>query len=204
MESQTPKQFDTSKHFTVPIISGGEKRCVLRWPTDQEWAQRARSLRIVTQQLGRNRSQTDTVNEDRVNAELFTKIRIDQDGPPFDEAEAASAIRRLDRTLITDVDRDGAHYRIHLRAAGCDLLHVLRIPTKAEELRYRKAAVHIFDLRRQVEARLNLEASQELYDAVHVAHEGYAGPVPIVHKEAALREMLDQLQQLDEEADPEF
>jgi hypothetical protein len=202
MESQ--KLFDTSKNFTVPIISGEEKRCVLRWPTDQEWAQRARSLRIVTQQLGRSKSQTETVNEDRVNAELFAKVRVDKDGPPFDEAEASAAIQRLDRTLITEATRHGANYEIALRAAGCDLLHVLRIPTKAEELRYRKAVVRVFDLRRQVEARLNLEASGELYDAVHVSHEGYAGPVPIVHKEAALREMLNDLQQLDEEGDPEF
>ena len=44
--------------------------------------------------LGRRKSQSEDVDLSRINAELFSKIRLDKDGPEFDDAEAGRAASR--------------------------------------------------------------------------------------------------------------
>src|SRR5271157_5558530 len=84
--------FDASKPFVVPILSGGEKSCEVRFPSDEEWCSWARQQRTVRHFLGRGKSQSEDVDLPKINAELFSKIRTDKDGPVFDEAEAGMVI----------------------------------------------------------------------------------------------------------------
>lgn len=80
---------DLSKSITVPILSGTEKRCKVQFPTDPQWCERARKQRVIRHFLGRGKSQTDDDSEtDRLNFELLSKIRLDQDGPVLTPAEA--------------------------------------------------------------------------------------------------------------------
>ena len=69
--------FDASKPFVVPILSGGEKSCEVRFPSDEEWCAWARAQRTVRHFLGRGKSQSEDVDLPKINAELFAKIRTD-------------------------------------------------------------------------------------------------------------------------------
>lgn len=195
--------FDLSKHFNVPILSGTVKRCVVRFPADEEWCGRARRQRSIRRFLGRGKTETQDIESDAVNAELFARIRQDKDGPAFDDAEAAAVLAKLELARVEACDREGDTFRVVLKVPGADTEHVLRMPTQRERDEHEKASVRYIGERRAQEIRGFLEPSGALYDRIHVKHEGYAGAVSIVHKVAAVSEVLAQLAGLEEEAVPE-
>ena len=194
--------FDATKPFVVPILSGGEKQCEVRFPTDDEWCGWARSQRTVRRFLGRGKSQSEELDLPKINAELFAKIRTDKDGPEFDDAEAGMVIGRIERTTITSIEREGNNYRIAMKVPGARVMHVLRMPTAKEMQDHERASTSVVAARRSVETRAFLEPSGELYDKLHVSHGGYAGAVPIVHKSAAVAEVIAQLS-IEADDDPE-
>jgi len=203
MEQQTSNTlFDASKTIVVPILSGGEKRCEVRFPSDEEWCGWARAQRTIRHFLGRGKSQSEDIDLPRINAELFAKIRLDKDGPAFDDAEAGMVIGRVERTNITAIEREGNNYRIAMKVPGARVVHVLRMPTAKEMQEHEKASTSVMAARRSVETRAFLEPSGALYDKLHVSHVGYAGTVPIVHKSAAVSEVIAQLA-IEGDDDPE-
>lgn len=197
--------FDQAKEFLVKILSGGEKVCTVRFPSDEEWCERTRKQRAVRRILGRGKTQYEVTNAEEADAELFAKIRKDQDGAEFDTAEAAKVIERLERCQVLDASRDGDRFRIEMKVPGACVVHVLKIPTQQAVLDYGRASVRAIDMRRQQEIRLALEPSAELWGKVRVAVDGYANPdaVPIVHKDVAVVELLSQVEAAQEEDDPE-
>ena len=201
MDNKTPV-FDAAKPFVVPILSGGEKQCEVRFPTDEEWCSWARSQRTVRRFLGRGKSQSEDLDLPRINAELFAKIRTDKDGTEFDDAEAGMVIARIERSTVLGVEREGIDYRIDMKTPGARVTHVLRMPTAKEMQDHERASTSVVAARRSVETRAFLEPSGALYDKLHVSHEGYAGPVPIVHKSAAVSEVIAQLS-IEGDDDPE-
>jgi hypothetical protein len=52
------------------------------------------------------------------------------------------------------------------------------------------------------DTNLRVEPSGALYDKLHISHEGYADTVPIVHKSAAVSEVIAQLA-IEADEDPE-
>jgi hypothetical protein len=179
--------------FVVPILSGGEKSCEVRFPSDEEWCAWARAQRTVRHFLGRGKSQSEDVDLPKINAELFAKIRTDKDGPEFDDAEAGMVIGRIERCAVANVEREGINYRIEMKVPGARVVHVLRMPTAKEMQDHERASTSVVAARRSVETRAFLEPSGALYDKLHISHDGYAGAVPIVHKSAAVSEVIAQL-----------
>jgi len=194
--------FDASKPIVVPILSGGEKRCEVRFPTDEEWCGWARAQRTIRHFLGRGKSQTEDIDLPKINAELFAKIRIDKDGPMFDDAEAGMVIGRVERSTVTGIAREGNSYRIEMKVPGARVAHVLRMPSAKEVQEHDRASTSVIAARRSVETRAFLEPSGALYDRLHVSHEGYAADVPIVHKSAAVSEVMAQMV-IESDDDPE-
>jgi len=194
--------FDATKIFDVPIMSGGEKRCQVRFPTDAEWCNWARAQRTIRHFLGRGKSQSEEVDLPRINAELFAKIRVDENGPEFDEAEAGMVIGRIERAVVTEVTREGNNYRIEMKVVGARVVHVLRMPKASEIQDHERASTSVVAARRVVETRAFLEPSGKLYDMLHVAHEGYKDGVPIIHKSSAVSEVIAQLA-IEGDDDPE-
>lgn len=203
--------FDRGKEFEVPIMSGGVKRCVVRWPTDAEWCERTRKQAIVKSNLGRGKSTTDVLNAKELDAALFAKIRIDKDGPEFDDADAVAVIRKLGRCELLGPEddqppvalREGDNFRIRFKVPKATVVHVLRGPRQVDIQRYSAASVGVpVDERNHQTFRFKLEPAGELYDAIKVESTGYADGVPITHKEAAIAALLQALQIEDE--DPEL
>jgi hypothetical protein len=202
MEQTSKPVFDATKPIVVPILSGGEKRCEVRFPTDEEWCAWARAQRTVRHFLGRGKSQSEDVDLPKINAELFAKIRTDQDGPEFDDAEAGVVIGRVERCAVTSIDREGNNYRIDMKVPGARVAHVLRMPTAKEMQDHERASTSVVAARRSIETRAFLEPSGLLYDKLHVSHDSYAAAVPIVHKSAAVSEVIAQLA-IEGDDDPE-
>jgi hypothetical protein len=138
----------------------------------------------------------------KINAELFAKIRTDKDGPAFDDAEAGMVIGRIERCAVANVEREGINYRIEMKVPGARVVHVLRMPTAKEMQDHERASTSVVAARRSVETRAFLEPSGALYDKLHISHEVYAGTVPIVHKSAAVSEVIAQLA-IEADEDPE-
>ncbi|MGQ9686624.1 MAG: hypothetical protein ACUVT2_10020 [Thiobacillaceae bacterium] len=186
--------FDASKQFVVKILSGEEKQATVRFPSDAEWCERAQRQRLVRRLLGRSKSQYEAVNSEAVEAELFARIRLNEDGASFDEAEAAKVIARLERVSVVAVERTGNRYRIELAVPGARTVHLLRIPSQKDVLEYSRASLHVTEGRRQQEIRVSLEPAGRLYDKLIESTTGYMGAVPIIHKSAAVSELLAEIE----------
>src|ERR1700722_11444798 len=202
MEPERKPGFDASKPFVVSILSGGVKSCEVRFPSDDEWCAWARAQRTVRHFLGRGKLHSEDEDRPQNNAELFSHIRIDKDGPEFDGAEAVMVIGRIERCAVATVEREGINYRIEMKVPGARVVHVLRMPTAKEMQDHERASPSVVAARRSVETRAFLEPSGALYDKLHVLHDGYAGAVPIVHKSAAVSEVIAQLA-IEADEDPE-
>ena len=111
-------------------------------------------------------------------------------------------VGRIERCTVNQVEREGINYRIEMKVPGARVLHVLRMPTAKEMQDHERASSSTVAARRSVETRAFLEPSGVLYDKVHISHEGYAGTVPIVHKSAAVSEVIAQLA-IEADDDPE-
>jgi hypothetical protein len=110
--------------------------------------------------------------------------------------------RTTNCTTVTNVEREGINYRIEMKVPGARVTHGLRMPTAKEMQDHERASTSIVAARRSVETRAFLEPSGALYDNLHVSHDGYAGAVPIVHKSAAVSEVVAQLA-IEADDDPE-
>ena len=76
------------------------------------------------------------------------------------------------------------------------------VPTAKEMQDHERASTSVVAARRSIETRAFLEPSGALYDKLHISHEGYASTVPIVHKSAAVSEVIAQLA-IEADEDPE-
>lgn len=203
--------FNRAAEFVVKILSGGEKSCVVRFPTDAEWIERAGKLKTVSRLLGRGKSRNETLNSRQLSADLFARIRKDTDGAPFDAVEAAQVIGRLETASIQAVTREGDSFRLRMRVPGAVVEHLVGMPRLADLDAYTDASTTITNERRAQEIRVNLEPAARLYDKYVQGTSGYAGEgpgsVPVVHKEVVCMEIVAQLhaleEELNEDADPE-
>lgn len=198
--------FSSNAEFEIHILSGGVKKCILRWPTDQEWCATTKKRRVLRESLGRGKSQSRVLGAEAAATELFAKIRIDADGVAFDEAEAAAAIAKLERCRIIGCDRDGDAFLVTMNVPGGQVVHRLKIPLQSDLLAFsRAAAPPIIEGRRSQEIRTNLEPSGSFWDKIGSVESGYAedSAVPIIHKDAAITELLVQMDALESGDDPE-
>lgn len=200
-EQKKPASFDASQHFGIKIQSGGEKRCVVRFPTDREWCEHIRAQVTIRRTMGRGRSTTESAGDEKADAELFSAIRVSSpEGVDFDAADGSEVIGKLQRADMEDSVREGDTLRIKLRVLGGVLTeHVLRQPTQKQMREYGRSATRWVNARRAQEIRTFLEPSGELYDKLSVSVSGYVGAPSIAHKASAVNELLSYLAELDED-----
>jgi hypothetical protein len=191
--------FDVAAEIPVKIISGGDLACVVKYPTDQQWIERAAKQRLIKRNLGRGASEFDSPNTAEGDSILFDQIRIDSDGPEFAGADRSTVIDKLERCRIVESARAGNEYRIEATPLGMRTIHTLRIPTQADILEYSRSAVKSRDMRRHQEIRVCLEPASVLYNKLLVKAEGYAGAVPITHKSSVISELVREIESASEE-----
>lgn len=198
--------FEKSKTFKINVPSGGDvKTCRLRFPTDEEWMERSRSLQTVRRTIGRGKHVMEAPNGEAVDARLFATIRIDENGQPFDDAEASVAVRMLDSAEVIDSAAVPEGYRITLSAFGMEFTHTMKAPLQCDVMEYGRSVVRVVDARRHQEIRISLAPARELYAKLVKSATGYTTPddVPVTHKDAVVTELLSLMEQADVTIDPE-
>lgn len=212
----TATAFDRSRPIEIKLRSPeGDKAVTVRFPTDEEWAERTRRRKVLIRHLGRGRSETVPEPSEAADAELLAKIRLTgaDAGAEVDPYEAGRILDQLALAEVEDVSPEPGDYRVRLRVPGAITGHSLRVPSAKELFEYKRSFARIVDLpyNRQ-EITINLAAGATLYDRLCLAVEGYAPgadgaspatQVPIIHKAAAVRAAIDALEAAYAEDGPE-
>ena len=184
------------------------KAAFVRLPTSDEMLARLDAQKTIRRDLGRRKSQTEYVPNPAADLVLFNKIRLDKDGPEFDEYEATDAINKLTYAEVTACERAGEEYNVTLRTAFGDTTHTLRGPTRRDIMLYRRSVVAATDLPHgQSELRFRTEPAIDLYNAVAAKIAGYAegitpADVPPHHMSAVVVELIQAIDELDPVLDP--
>jgi hypothetical protein len=186
--------FDSTRPITINLRGPeGVKALHVRFPTDDEWAERQRRRKVVIKQLGRGISETTVANGEDVDAALLAKIRA-EDTPEVDPFEAMRVIDQLSQADVDDVIPEAGGFRVTLRVLGATTTHVLKMPSAKDVFDYRRGFARVLDLpyNRQ-ELTINLAAASALYKRLLQSAEGYAGDVPIIHQAVAVKAAIDAL-----------
>ena len=186
--------FDSARPITLKLQTpDGPKAVSVRFPSDEEWTERQRARKIVTRSLGRGMSKSDVPGHEEVDEALVRKGKTD--GPEIDCYEAMTIVGVLSRCDVTDVEREDGGYRVRMTVPGGETSVLLRMPTAREIYAFRREYVSAVELPHgKSSTSVNLEAAARLFDALAGESTGYAGPVPIIHKEAALVAMIAEFE----------
>lgn len=201
--------FDVTQPFRITIVSGEKKSCSIKYPADSDWCERTRARKSIRQNIGRGKTRPVPVRSDDQDLRLFQRLRLDTGGVEFDASDAAAVIGRLDDCGVTDVSRESGLFKLTLELGlrnrttkePLRTTHLLRCPTKREQIEHERSSVDVIDGGKMREIRVALEPSGELYDKLLKSTDGYAGEVPINHKFAVVYELLQEIERLEEEDD---
>lgn len=184
------------------------KAARVRLPTNDEMLGRLAHQKSIRRTIGRRKSQTEFVPNPQADLALFNQIRLDKDGPEFDEFEAGNAISKLTFCDVTGCERVGDEYQITLKTPFGDTVHTMKIPTQRDITVYRRTVVSSTDLPHgQEELRYRIEPAMDLYDSTVSKIEGYAdgykaADVPPHHKSAVVVELVQAIEDMDPSLDP--
>jgi hypothetical protein len=179
-------------HVTARTASG-KTSLLLRWPADEEWGERARLRKILIKRSGRGI--TETVIEPNTDADLKLYDAIKQNGaPPLSPAEASRVLDVLALCDVRDVKLFADDATVELGILGGEVEHRLKLPTAEQVLALRKKASKVRDLPYNTqELRILMEPGAKLWDTCEGQSDGYPGGVPALHKDIALRAVIDAL-----------
>jgi hypothetical protein len=186
--------FDATRPVAIQLRGpDGVKTIRVRFPTDDEWAERQRRRKIIVKQLGRQMSETTVPHNEEIDAALLAKVRT-EDSPEVDAFEAQKVIEQLATCDVDDVLMAGNAFRVSLRVLGGMTAHVIKMPSAKDVNQYRTGFARVLDLPfgRQ-ELTLNVRAAGDLYKKLIDTTEGYAGDVPIIHQAVAVKAAIDAL-----------
>jgi len=186
MSEATPV-FDSSRNFEVTLSAeDGQRPVVVRFPSDQEWKDYQREIRVITRSLGGGRSQTDVPDSEEAALALFTKIEIG--GPAVIEPyECELVIDAIGRARVDSVERIPGGFRVGLEVPGGLVIHESVHPTAKQLQRFDRHYAQQTQLpHNRTETIVNLAIAEELYDKIQTSATGYACPVPVNHKSAVV------------------
>lgn len=188
--------FDATRPVAMQLRTpAGVKTVRVRFPSDEEWAERQRKRKVIVKQLGRGISETLIPNSEEMDAALLGKIRVpDENAPEVDPFEASRIIEQLSQAEVDDVVQVGDAFRVTLRVLGGVVTHVLKMPSAKDVFDYRRGFARVLDLpyNRQ-ELTINLASAGPLYKKLITVTEGYAGEAPIIHQAVAVKAAIDAL-----------
>jgi len=161
----------------------------VRFPTDEEWcAWRGPTHIAIFSAAGSRKARMWTAQN---QCGVVQEIRIDKDGPEFDDAEAGMAIARVERSQVTDIQREGVNYRIEMKF----LAHGSRSPADADrqgDAGTRAGVPTVVAARRSVETPRSWSPVARFMTSC-TCRRGLCRRGAIVHKSAAVSEVIAQL-----------
>jgi hypothetical protein len=187
--------FDATRPVALQLRTpDGIKTVRVRFPSDDEWAERQRRRKVIIKDLGRNIRETTMQGGEDVDAGLLAKIRT-EDGPEVDPFEAAKLIDELAYCVMDDVVPVNDGYSITLRVPGATPTLLLRMPSAKDVADYRRGFARILELPfGKQQLTVNLWAAAELFKKLVQGTEGYVGEPPIIHQSVAVKAAIDSLE----------
>jgi len=186
--------FDTTATITIGLRTAqGKADITVRWPTDEEWSAQRKRRKIFQRQLGRGVSEAE-IDTAEGDAKLYDAIKLNG-APPLDSAEATRIIDAIQRAEVMGVELRAADAEVEMDTMAGAVKHILTIPTMAQVRALQKTS-HLINLqynRQQIIA--SLESAAALWDKCGGKVEGYAGAVPNIHKDAAIRAVIVAIEQ---------
>ena len=186
--------FDAARPVAIQLRGpDGVKTVRVRFPSDDEWAERQRRRKVIVKQLGRGVSETTIPSGEEIDAAMLAKIRTEE-APGVDAFEAQKVIEQLATCDVDDVALAGDSYRVTLRVLGGTVTHLLKMPSAKDVNQYRRGFARVLDLpfNRQ-ELTINVRAAGDLHKKLVNGTEGYAGEPPIIHQAVAVKAAIDAL-----------
>jgi hypothetical protein len=180
--------------------SAGKADITLRWPSDEEWAAQRKRRHVIQTQLGRGTALTEI---DRAEADLKLYETVKMDGaPPLTASEATYIIERVEQCDVRGLELGADEAVLDLEIYnGNKVKHTVGIPTM-DQMRNFQRTTKVYTLQyNRVEMRASIDASARLWDECQGRAEGYAGPVPNIHKDVAIRAVI---QAIDDENKPKY
>jgi hypothetical protein len=169
----------------------GSKQLEVRWPTDAEWASRMKARKILIKNLGRGIRETVPPDPGQADVALYQTIAING-APSLTPAEASRILEAIGTCDVTGVTLEGEEAVVDLRVVSGEVHHRLKLPSTDQILAWRRAAARVLDLQYGVqEIRVTAEPGARLWDACGGRSEDYQGAVPAIHKDAAVRSVVD-------------
>ena len=188
-------QFDADTDFVVPVRTDrGDEQITVRYPSEEQWTAWTRKKSTIVTMLGRGESQWEP-ERNEADAQLYNEIRCEGQ-PDLDNDEAATLIGILSKFEVRGVESEGNN-ELEIRAGvmGGQVTHRLKIPTAkqvAELNRHRSQIVSMPFNRQRI--RTVLPPYVALWDKTKVVVEGYVnGSIPAIHKESAIRAVLEYI-----------
>lgn len=192
--------FNSKAIFNVPVLSGGVLRVDLRFPTDAQWCERQRSIRVIE----RRHQQRKTVGEEEASAKLFDALLV---GNPVDwePEEKSAAIDYLEKCEVVSVDHDNDVFLVTMNVPGARVIHTLGIPRMKAMRKYGEVLYVTENNSRESVTRRALEPSGDLWSSVLKGVSGYApgSSIPIIHQDIAIQEVMQAATALLSEPAPE-
>lgn len=187
--------FDTASTITIGlrVAGAGKTDITVRFPSDEEWAAHRHRSRMMMRQLGRGASEME--NDTTVaDGKLYEAIKLNG-APPLSPGEATSVVRAIAKCEVTRVDLGTDEAEAELQILTGRVKHTVRIPTMDEVRRLHRSTRYITLPYNCQEVKTNLDAAAALWDSCGGKAEGYAGPVPNLHKDAVIRQVIQEIEQ---------
>lgn len=186
--------FDANTTITIGLrTTHGKTDITVRWPTDEEWAAHRKRRRIIQRTLGRGATETEVDTTD-ADAKLYEAIK--QNGAPaLSIGEANRIIDSISTCDVLGVDLHAEDAEVKLNTVMGEVAHTVRIPTMDEVRALQRSTRLITMPYNRSEIRTNLDSSAGLWDKCSGRAEGYAGAVPNLHKDVAIRAVIAAIEQ---------
>lgn len=171
----------------------GKQDITVRWPTDEEWSQHRKRRRILQRQLGRGAVEND-LDSAAADSKLYEAVRLNG-APPLTAAEAGFVVNQISVATVLNVELAAQDATVTLRTVMGETSHVLRMPTM-DQVKKLQDATRVITLPYSLqEIRPNTDAAGALYDQLAGGAEGYAGAVPLIHKDVVVRAVISAIEQ---------
>jgi len=190
--------FNTTAELATRMRTAGGaglQEIVIHWPNDDQWIARSSERRIYQRQLGRGKSTVD-VEPGSSDLGIYNAVRVNG-SPDLTPGEATMLFNTVAQCECVGVELNATSAIVTLRVmGGAEVKHMLKIPTADQVLKAQKEASKSTILPHGLWAtKTHMNVWLKLWSDCQGASVDYDGPIPAIHREQAIREVVQALEQ---------
>ena|SRR5215471_8382411 len=196
--SEPPRLFDVAadfKNLPARTPEGERIEVTVGFPIDAQWAERRLKSKLLIHQLGRGVTRSETKLNPKTDLKIYEAIRRNG-ARDIDGDEAGALLEKLGKCEAGEVTWEGNGARVPVAVAhGITVTHTFtRVPTAKQARKLREESQTVRQLPNNIiESQVSLEGSVKLWKACGGASDSYVnGIIPDIHKEAAIRAVIDK------------